>query len=57
MILKDKTVLVTGTYSGIGLATAKYCLEQGARVIANVKEQGMVDSVRKELSSDAIILT
>lgn len=56
MILKDKTVLVTGTYSGIGLATAKYCLEQGARVIANVKEQGMVDSVRKELSSDAIIL-
>ncbi len=56
MILKDKTILVTGTYSGIGLATAKYCLEQGARVFANVKEKDMIAFVRNELSNEAEVL-
>lgn len=33
MNLIDKVILVTGGASGIGLATVKYALEQGARVV------------------------
>ena len=56
MILKNKTLLVTGTFSGIGLATAKYCIEQGARVFANVKEPEMANTVLEETNGEAHIL-
>ena len=56
MILKDKTILVTGTSSGIGLATAKYCLEQGAKVYANVVEESLIVPTSKVLTGDVHFL-
>ncbi|MCY7294523.1 SDR family NAD(P)-dependent oxidoreductase [Alteromonas sp. a30] len=56
MILQGKTILVTGAYTGIGLATAKYCLAEGARVFANVKEEHMVGPTYDALSGEAEIL-
>jgi len=56
VILKDKTLLVTGAYSGIGLATAKYCTEQGATVFANVKEPKMAETVLEITNGKAQIL-
>ena len=46
--LKGKTALVTGSTAGIGYATAKALLQEGAQVIINARTQ---DSVDKALAS------
>lgn len=56
MNLQGKNILITGAYTGIGLATAKQCLELGARVFVNVKDQEMVSPVLEALSSDVEVL-
>lgn len=56
MILKDKTIFVTGTSSGIGLATAKYCLEQGAKVYANVLDESLIPSTSEILTGNVHFL-
>ncbi|MBU2943891.1 SDR family oxidoreductase [Shimia thalassica] len=49
--LKDKLVLVTGSGSGIGKATAQTYLEEGACVIVHALTQTEVDAAVADLSS------
>ena len=35
MRLKDKTIIVTGSCTGIGKAIAKLCVVEGAKVVVN----------------------
>lgn len=49
-----KRVVITGGTSGIGLATAKLLLEQGARVLVTGSSSASVDSAREELGKNAI---
>lgn len=47
--LKDKTVLITGGAGGIGSATAKRFLEEGARVFVFDKDEVACQRLKKEL--------
>jgi len=47
--LKNKTVFITGSTSGIGFATAKLFLKEGANVIINGRYQHSVDNAVKML--------
>lgn len=53
---ENKTVLVTGGNSGIGLATAKAFVKEGARVIITGRDQKTLDLAREELGSQTIAL-
>lgn len=53
---QDKTVLVTGGTSGIGLATAKRLLDEGATVIATGSRQESVDRAASELPGAELIV-
>src|SRR5947207_10757968 len=48
--LQNKTALITGGNSGIGFATAKEFLEQGARVIITGRSQAALDKAKQELN-------
>ncbi|ABE46097.1 SDR family oxidoreductase [Polaromonas sp. JS666] len=52
----NKTVLVTGGSSGIGLATALQFAKQGARVIITGRDQAALDRTRAELGANAVAL-
>jgi len=52
----NKTVLVTGGSSGIGLATALQFSQQGARVIITGRDQAALDQARARLGADALAL-
>lgn len=47
--LQNKTALITGGNSGIGFATAKEFLEQGANVIITGRNQAALDQAKKDL--------
>ncbi|HLX38125.1 MAG TPA: SDR family oxidoreductase [Candidatus Binataceae bacterium] len=53
MTLANKTVVVLGGSSGIGLATAKAAKDEGAHVIITGRSQARLDAAIKELGTGA----
>jgi NAD(P)-dependent dehydrogenase (short-subunit alcohol dehydrogenase family) len=51
-----KTAVVTGGTSGIGLATAKLLLDEGARVLVTGRTDKTLDAARVELGDRAIVV-
>lgn len=54
--LENKTALITGGNSGIGFATAKEFLKQGAQVIITGRNLQALDEAKQTLGEDAHIL-
>lgn len=52
--LKSKVAVVTGGNAGIGFATAREFISQGARVVITGRNQSLVDDAVKELGSNAV---
>jgi NAD(P)-dependent dehydrogenase (short-subunit alcohol dehydrogenase family) len=50
--LKDKTAFISGSTTGIGYATAKVLLKEGARVIINGRSKQSVDNALARLKQD-----
>jgi NAD(P)-dependent dehydrogenase (short-subunit alcohol dehydrogenase family) len=50
--LQNKTALITGGNSGIGFATAKEFLAQGAKVIITGRNQAALDKAKQELGGN-----
>ena len=51
-LLKDKTAVITGGSTGIGLATAKRFVEEGAYVFINGRSQAELDAAVKEIGEN-----
>jgi len=56
MRLKGKTALVTGGNSGIGLATARLFIAEGAGVAITGRKQETLDTAQAELGSNALAM-
>ena len=54
MRLKGKTALITGGNSGIGLATARLFVAEGARVVITGRNQASLEAAGKELGPNAL---
>ncbi len=54
---QDKKVVIIGGTSGMGLATAKMLLDGGARVLVTGRSQAGLESARKELGKDALVVS
>lgn len=54
MRLANKTALITGGNSGIGLATARLFISEGARVAITGRNQATLDAAAQELGPNAI---
>lgn len=52
MRLKDKVVLITGGYTGIGRAIAKQCVKEGANVVVNGLTEELGEALVKELGTE-----
>lgn len=52
-LLKDKTAVITGGTTGIGLATAKRFVEEGAYVFITGRRQAELDAAVEELGDNA----
>ena len=53
VLLKGKTAVITGGTTGIGLATAKRFVEEGAYVFISGRRQAELDAAVKELGENA----
>lgn len=56
-MLKGKHILITGASRGIGLATAELCLQQGANVWLNGRDNETLQAVAEQLGANAHALT
>ncbi len=56
MRLSGKTALITGGTSGIGLATAKLFIKEGARVAVTGRDRSRFESVQAELGCEALVI-
>ncbi|WP_420401758.1 SDR family NAD(P)-dependent oxidoreductase [Flagellimonas sp.] len=54
--LENKVAVVTGATSGIGLATAKKYLEQGAKVVLTGRNQEKLEALKTELSGEYLLV-
>src|SRR6476469_1554765 len=54
--LSNKTALITGGNSGIGLATAKLFVAEGAKVIITGRNKETLEAAAKELGPNGIAL-
>src|ERR1700755_87542 len=54
MRLAGKTALITGGNSGIGLATARLFVAEGAKVAITGRDRARLDAAVKELGQNAI---
>ena len=52
--LKDKVAVITGANSGIGLATAKLFLEEGAKVVLSGRRETALAEATKDLNGEFI---
>ena len=50
--LKGKTVLVTGSTTGVGEAVARLCIEEGAQVMVHGLEEEMAVALCDELGRE-----
>lgn len=55
MILKNKIAIVTGGNSGIGLATAKELIDQGATVIITGRRKEAIEKAASEIGAIALV--
>ena len=55
--LENKVAVITGANSGIGLATAKLYLEEGAKVVISGRRPEALEEVANELEGDFITVT
>jgi NAD(P)-dependent dehydrogenase (short-subunit alcohol dehydrogenase family) len=55
MKLQGKTALITGGNSGIGLATARLFVAEGARVAITGRNKSTLDAAAKELGPNALV--
>ena len=53
---EGKKVVILGGTSGMGLATAKMLLDEGARVLVTGRSKEGLESARKELGNDTIVV-
>jgi NAD(P)-dependent dehydrogenase (short-subunit alcohol dehydrogenase family) len=51
-----KTVVITGGTSGMGLATAKLCVEEGARVIVTGRTPATIEAAQAALGENAVVV-
>ncbi|MFH6603871.1 SDR family NAD(P)-dependent oxidoreductase [Maribacter algicola] len=51
MRLKDKIVLITGSYTGIGRAIARRCVAEGAKVVLNGLREELSEPLLEELGA------
>ena len=56
MELQGKTALITGGNSGIGLATARLLLAQGARVAITGRDRAKLDEAATELGPGVLAI-
>ena len=56
MRLANKTALITGGNSGIGLATAKLFVAEGAKVAITGRDQARLEAAAKELGPNALAI-
>ncbi len=54
--LKEKTVLITGGTSGIGFATAKLFLAEGARIAITGRDPERLAAAQKELGNETLVI-